>query len=61
MPVPKVDKEKCIGCGLCISICPEVFEMGKDGKSYVKNPKACNRPSCKEAADSCPVQAITIS
>lgn len=22
-----VDKETCIGCGLCPSICPEVFSM----------------------------------
>lgn len=21
----------CIGCGLCVSICPEVFEIGDDG------------------------------
>jgi len=59
--IPKVDQDKCIGCGLCASICPEVFEMGKDGKSHVKNPKACAKSKCcKEAADSCPVQAITL-
>ena len=56
----KVDKEKCIGCGLCESICPEVFEIGKDGKSHVKNPKACKNGKCKEAAESCPVQAIKL-
>ena len=31
----KVDKQKCLGCGLCINLCPEVFEL-KDGKSQVK-------------------------
>lgn len=61
MPVPKIDKNKCIGCGLCESICPEVFELGEDGKARVKNPKACNKPNCKEAADSCPAQAIILS
>ena len=30
-----VDKNKCIGCGACVSICEGVFEM-KDGKSIVK-------------------------
>jgi len=54
----KVDKEKCIGCGLCESMCPEVFKIGSDGKSSVKNPKGkCN---LKEVADSCPVQAIIV-
>ena len=53
-----VDKDKCIGCGACESICPITFEL-KNGKSMVKNrPKEI---TCEqEAADSCPVQAIKI-
>ena len=31
----KVDQETCIGCGVCPSVCPEVFEMKDDGKSHV--------------------------
>jgi len=57
----KVDKDKCIGCGLCESICPEVFEMGKDEKPKIKDAKACKgNEKCREAADSCPVQAIIV-
>lgn len=52
-----VDKEKCIGCGLCASICEEVFEMGKDGKAFVKAQK--DIPCVKEALESCPVEAIS--
>jgi ferredoxin len=52
-----VNKEKCIGCGLCASLCNEVFEMGSDGKAKVKAKK--NLPCVKEAADSCPVNAIS--
>lgn len=51
----KVDTNKCIGCGLCASICPEGFEM-KNGKAHAKKKVACS----KEAADSCPVQAICL-
>ena len=55
----KVDKQKCLGCGLCINLCPEVFEL-KDGKSQVKEKVDLekNKNSIKEAIDSCPVQAI---
>jgi ferredoxin len=31
----KIDKEKCIGCGSCYSIAPEVFEMDIDGKAKI--------------------------
>jgi ferredoxin len=53
----KVDKEKCIGCGLCTSICPDVFALGKDGKAFAKAQK--DLPSVKEAITSCPVEAIS--
>lgn len=51
-----IDKAKCIGCGLCTSICAEVFEMGDDSKAKVKAQK--NIPCVKEAIESCPVDAI---
>ncbi len=54
----KVIKEKCIGCGLCESLCPEIYEM-KDGKAIVKKTNT-DKKCAKEAADSCPVQAIEI-
>jgi ferredoxin len=59
--VVKVDAGKCIGCGFCASMCPDVFEMKDDGKAYVKDPKGCESGSCdcKQVAQNCPVQAIT--
>ena len=36
-----------------------VFEMGSDGKAQVKAGAQAN-DKCKEAADSCPVQAISL-
>ena len=27
----RVDQDTCIGCGVCPSICPEVFDMKDDG------------------------------
>ena len=51
-----VNKEKCIGCGLCTEICPEGFEMGDDGKAKVKSTDA---ECAKKAAEKCPVGAIS--
>ena len=55
-----VDKEKCIGCGACVSVCPDVFEMGDEGKSEAKK-KECDLDCCKEAKDICPVDAIILN
>lgn len=55
--VIKIDKEKCIGCGLCAEICKEVFFMDKDGKARVKSQKKL--PCVKEAIESCPTKAIS--
>ncbi|MFA5953156.1 MAG: ferredoxin [Candidatus Pacearchaeota archaeon] len=55
----KVDKKKCIGCGTCPGICPDVFEMSEDGKAQVKK-NADKKAKCiKKAIESCPVNAIS--
>lgn len=57
-----VDKELCSGCGPCVDICPEVFELNEDGIAVVKTatvPSQCYQ-TCKEAADECPSDAISI-
>lgn len=56
----KINKEKCIGCGLCVSLCSEVFEIGEDGKSEIKSNVNLerNKEKIKEAKESCPVGAI---
>ena len=57
-----VDKDTCIGCGLCTSICPEVFSMDDDGKAVAisGDVPADNLDAAKEAEESCPVSAITV-
>ena len=58
----KVDKEACIGCGMCIDICPKVFEYDDEGKSVCKSEEISDDLSEKvnESADVCPVSAISV-
>lgn len=54
-----VDKDTCIGCGVCEGLCPEVFKLNDEGKAEVIVPET--EASCaQDAADSCPVQAIKV-
>jgi ferredoxin len=38
-----VDKSGCIACGMCVSICPDAFQIGSDGLAevYVDVPRSC--------------------
>ncbi|WP_315116725.1 ferredoxin [uncultured Clostridium sp.] len=56
-----VDKDTCIGCGLCPSIAPDVFEMDDDGKAIVTVDQVPDgsEDAAKESADSCPTNAIS--
>jgi NAD-dependent dihydropyrimidine dehydrogenase PreA subunit len=53
-----IDREKCDGCGECISVCPnENFELDDEGKA-VANPEGCDE--CCSCVESCPQEAIKI-
>ncbi len=54
----KVNKELCLGCGACVSLCPDVFKMNDAGKSEVIDEE--NIACARNAAESCPVQAISV-
>jgi ferredoxin len=54
----KVNQELCIGCGACVSLCPDVFKMNDAGKSEVVSEE--NIDCARNAAGSCPVQAISV-
>jgi ferredoxin len=57
-----VDMDKCQDHGQCAFSAPAVFEINADGKLVVldDSPDESLRDSVEEAADVCPVQAITI-
>lgn len=56
-----VDTDMCTGCGLCPDICPAVFEMDGDvAKARVDTVPSDAEDRCRDAAESCPVEAIVV-
>jgi ferredoxin len=56
-----VDQDTCTGCGLCPDTCPEVFELADDvARVKVDTVPPGAEDSCREAAEGCPVEAISI-
>jgi len=58
----EINRDGCISCGLCESICPQVFQMADDGLAevIVDEVDAEYEASALEAQDSCPVSVITV-
>lgn len=53
--------DDCISCGMCINMCPTVFDYGDDGLSCVTgDPNDCPE-EVRSAAEACPTNAIEIS
>ncbi len=52
--------DSCIGCGACMSIADDVFEMNDEGLSSVKVSEVPEGSvdSVKDAMESCPTGAI---
>ena len=57
------EKDKCIGCGACASVCQDNWEILEEGGEMKAKPKAieledvgCNQ----DAVDGCPVECIHV-
>ena len=57
---PKVDQEKCIGCGACVAVAGNTFKLNAEGKSEVINPTGDPEETIQQAVEGCPVGAITL-
>jgi ferredoxin len=57
-----VDNDTCIGCGICMKICPHVFGLGEGNKAtvIVREVPPLSEACARDAQHDCPVSAITI-
>ena len=56
----KLDRNECIGCGVCVQICPEVFELDEEaGKARVAHQGVASE-TVREALESCSVGCISV-
>ncbi len=53
-----LDQEKCIGCGMCLTVCPQEVLSMDNGSAAVSNRDRCME--CGACARNCPVEAITV-
>lgn len=70
----KIDRDLCIGCGTCPTMCPKIFKLDEEGKSVVlkKGAEVGSQDwvtaeelddvfeCAKNSADACPTRAILI-
>ncbi|HLC64432.1 MAG TPA: ferredoxin [Patescibacteria group bacterium] len=56
----KINKAKCLGCGTCAALMPEVFKIGPDNKSEVKLNHQRSPEEILMVSKSCPTGAVEI-
>ena len=53
-----LDREKCVGCGICLVVCPhEVLSMN-NGNAIIQNRDQCME--CGACSRNCPSEAVTV-
>lgn len=57
----KVDQNACIGCGACVSICPDVFSFNDEGfaQAITEAVPEEDVERVREAIEGCPTEAIS--
>ena len=54
----ELDEKKCVGCGMCLVVCPHAVLSMNDGHARIEKRDACME--CGACAQNCPVEAITV-
>jgi ferredoxin len=55
-----VDQNVCVGNASCVAVAPQVFALDENRQSIVIDPHGASLEDVLEAADDCPVAAISV-
>ena len=55
-----IDRDLCTGIGNCVAVAPSVFKLDVAGKAVVNNAKTVTDEKFREAAESCPMNAVIL-
>jgi NAD-dependent dihydropyrimidine dehydrogenase PreA subunit len=53
-----LDQEKCVGCGMCLMVCPQAVLSMHDGIAHIENRDQCME--CGACSQNCPTEAVTV-
>ncbi len=53
-----LDQEKCVGCGMCLMVCPQAVLSMHNGHARIENRDQCME--CGACSQNCPTEAVTV-
>jgi ferredoxin len=56
-----IDRDKCMGSGVCVVYAPHTFEIDDETRSTVVDPAGDPLEQIQAAASGCPTRAITVT
>lgn len=60
MAIERIDRDKCIGCGICRNVCScDVIRLDENSEPYIRYQDECCL--CLYCAEDCPVGAIYVT
>ena len=54
----ELDQKKCVGCGMCLIVCPHAVLSMNGEYAHIENRDACME--CGACATNCPTEAISV-
>lgn len=54
----ELDEEKCVGCGMCLTVCPHAVFSMNNGHARIASRDTCME--CGACARNCPVEAVMV-
>lgn len=54
----ELNREKCVGCGMCLTVCPQDVFVMKGKRVEISHRDACME--CGACAQNCPAEALTV-